>query len=214
MNNNHSNQMKRKPLSNFKEPESLSFYSSVINKIETISNEFMNDSFELSLLKIRVGYERTWHNTITEVDDLPPPIERWIIEGGFHEQQIGYDSRDGEWNTFPLYKKDDPQLSEAISKFMPKTITLLKQIPNLHFAAIFKQPPLASVKPHAHSIKHHICHFLLADLVSGSAWIQVNEVRKHLKKKGDCIVFDYSQIHSSSNESDSDRINLVLDVIV
>ena len=31
-----------------------------------------HDSMDLSFLKIRVGYEKTWHQTITDVDDLSP----------------------------------------------------------------------------------------------------------------------------------------------
>ena len=73
-----------------------------------------------------MGYEKTWHQTITDVDDLSPPIEKWIKEGGFHQQQIGYDSRDGQWQTFSLFKADEPELSETISAFLPKTIELFE----------------------------------------------------------------------------------------
>ncbi len=214
MNNINPMKTSSSAMSGFLDPPALSFYPLVMDQIDDITNEFMHDSLDLSFLKIRVGYEKTWHQTITDVDDLSPPIENWIKEGGFHQQQIGYDSRDGKWQTFPLFKADEPELSETISAFLPKTIALLRVIPGLHFAAFFKQPPMAAVKPHAHTLNHAICHFLLTDLERGRAWIQVNGRKQYLKNKGDCIAFNYMHTHSSCNESESDRINLVLDVVL
>lgn len=197
----------------FINPKVLDFYDLIIDNLDLFAGEFMHDSFDLSLLKNRLGYQTTWLQAIAETYELSPPIENWIKEGGFHQDQIGYDSRDGEWLTFPLWKANEPDLSEDISQFLPKTIQILKLIPGLHFAAFFKQSPQSTVKPHKHLLRHQIVHFLLNDLENGQAWIDVNGQKKFLRKKGDCIGFDYTYMHSSCNESASDRINLVLDFI-
>ena len=197
----------------FINPKSLPLYDLIKENIDLIADEFLNDSLNLLLLKNRLGYQRTWLQNVAETDELSPPIENWIKEGGFHQDQIGYDSRDGEWQTFPLWKANEHNVSDAINQYLPNTIQILKQIPGLYFAAFFKQSSQSAVKPHKHLIKHHIVHFLLNDLDSGKAWIEVNGYKKFLSKKGDCIGFDYTYMHSSRNESTSDRINVVLDII-
>tara|TARA_B100000497_G_C7634492_1_gene381368 strand:+ start:297 stop:914 length:618 start_codon:yes stop_codon:yes gene_type:complete len=197
----------------FINPKALDFYDLIMDNLDIIFDEFMHDTLKLSMLKNRLGYQVTWLTAVAETDELSTPIENWIKEGGFHQDQIGYDSRDGEWQTFPLWKANEPDLSEAINQFLPKTIQILKLIPGLHFAAFFKQSPQSAVKPHKHKLKHHIVHFLLNDLDNGRAWIDVNGQKKFLRRKGDCIGFDYTYMHSSRNESASDRINLVLDII-
>lgn len=196
----------------FIDPEQLEFYDLVAANLDVFINELMNDSLDLYLAKNRVGFQKTWLNMVTENDDLSLPVEKWIREGGFHQDQIGYDSRNGQWQTFPLWKANDPTLGDAIKQFLPQTLNILSQIPQLHFAAFFKQPPQAAIRPHCHKIEHHILHFLLNDLEDGYAWIQVNDHKRKLQKKGDCIGFDYTYTHCSCNESSSDRINLVLDV--
>ena len=74
--------------------------------------------------------------------------------------------REMEMADVSLFKADEPELSETISAFLPKTISLLRVI-GLHFAAFFKQPSMVAVKPHAHTLNHAICHFLLTDLERG-----------------------------------------------
>lgn len=197
--------------SGFIDPNTLSFYSDIHSSIDEISSEFLNDSLELSLVKCQLGFENTWIKSCTESDEISQPVEEWIRSGGFHQEQIGYDSRDGEWKTFPLWKSDQPQLASTIKNFLPRTIQVLESVPDLYFASFFKQPPKANIKTHHHILEHYIAHFLLNDLVDGHALIQVNQSKRVLKNKGDCVVFDYTCPHSSMNLSNTDRINLVID---
>tara|TARA_Y100000589_G_scaffold322196_1_gene354737 strand:- start:6298 stop:6915 length:618 start_codon:yes stop_codon:yes gene_type:complete len=196
------------------DPSSLIFYSQVSNSLSQISTEFFSDTLDLSLLKQRLGFNSNWFNSYTETDDISQPVEDWIRSGGFHEEQIGYDSRDGEWKTFPLWKRDQPELASTMRQFLPSTIEILEAIPNLYFASIFKQPPNSKVARHKHTLKHCIAHFLLNDLEDGYASIEVNDKKQILKYKGDCVAFDYTYPHSSSNASNTDRVNLVIDIVL
>ena len=207
-NSKHLSQIKN----GFIDCSKIEFVGMIRENIDDIRKEINNNSPENMMVKSYLGFESSWTAKVAGDIDISKVVEDWIAEGGFHEKQIGYDSRDGEWKTLPLWKSNDNYISKITEKYYPKTYELLKKIPNLHFAAIFKQPPGCKIKKHRHSIPHMIFHFLLNDLKDGDAEIKVDNQRKFLKFKGDCIAFDYTHNHSSQNNSKVDRINLVLDI--
>ena len=187
-------------------------YEFIKSELENIKSEFFTSKVNIEELKIHVGYKKVWYSEVVGATEMANAVEKWIINGGFHKDQIGYDSRGGEWNTFPLYKKDDEELNNLTKILFPNINKVLDKIPNLNFAAIFKQPSGATIRPHKHVPKNLICHFLLNNLKQGNAWFKVGNNYKHMKNMGDAIGFDYRIEHSTGNESRDDRINFVVDV--
>lgn len=144
------------------------------------------------------------------VPDLNSHTEHWIRENGLESSQTGYDSRNGSWGSFPLYKKGFPIKWYNVNETFPKTINSVLAIPGLNFSAFFKIAPGSGTKEHAHQNSNLIFHLCLTD-VKGKSVINCNGEEKILSKKGDWCIFDYSLPHSSLNSGNNSRINLVID---
>tara|TARA_B100001964_G_scaffold89485_3_gene100553 strand:- start:2247 stop:2894 length:648 start_codon:yes stop_codon:yes gene_type:complete len=187
-------------------------FEDIKKNLSTIKAEFYTPSEIVEEVKIRWGFNKVWYREHIGASEIPFPVEEWIKEGGFHQEQIGYDSRGGEWNTFPLYKNGDENLNRLIKDIFPKTYSVLKDVPGINFAAFFKQTPGSYVKRHKHTPKNAICHFLMEDLKKGAAWFKVGEGYKYMEKMGDAIGFDYRIEHSTGNNSENERVNLVVDI--
>lgn len=142
--------------------------------------------------------------------DLNSHTQHWIRENALESEQIGYDTRDGSWASFPLYKKGFPiKWYDAESSF-PKTLKSILSVPEVNFSAFFRITPGSGTKEHAHKESNLIFHLCLSD-VEGESIINCNGVEKSLSRKGDHCLFDYSLPHSSTNKGKKDRINLIID---
>ena len=157
---------------------------------------------------------RNWLAQEFDIREMSSCVENWIREGGFHSDQIGYDSRKyGEWRTLPLFKSDIPETQLLMQRYLPQTLNLLARIPNLWFSAFFNQPAGAEIAEHRHVPNRRIFHLLMNPLQDGHAWIQVSGEKRTIENSGDCLAFDVRYPHSSGNASSSDRVNLVLEIL-
>ena len=196
------------------DPYSWDFVDEVQSQLSIVRKELLAMTQSHQMTAQTLGYgPRNWISKELNLPEISNCVENWIREGGFHSEQIGYDSRkSGEWQTLPLFKADLPQAEALASRYLPNTLKMLNHIPNLQFSAIFKQPPDAEIAVHRHSQNRRIFHFLLHSLEGGQAWIQVGNERRQMSQQGDCLAFDVRTPHGSGNNSTTDRINLVLDL--
>ena len=200
--------------SGWTDPCSWDFVDQVQSQLSMVRCELLAMTQAHQMTAQSLGYgPRNWFSRELNLPEISNCVENWIRDGGFHSEQIGYDSRkSGEWQTFPLFKADMPHTESIASRCLPQTLHMLSHIPNLQFAAIFKQPPDAEIAVHSHIHNRRIFHFLLISLQGGEAWIQVGNQRRQLSQQGDCLAFDVRTPHSSGNNSQTDRVNLVLDI--
>jgi hypothetical protein len=137
-------------------------------------------------------------------------VDYWIKEGGFAEEQIGYDARDGSWSSFPVYKKGFPIKWYKAEETFPLLSSMLQDVPGLNFSALFRIAPQSGSKEHTHQQKNLIFHLCLC-APEGESVILCDGEKKVLSRRGDHVLFDYSRPHSSFNYGTKDRINLVID---
>ena len=137
-------------------------------------------------------------------------ISYWIKENKFHPDDIGYEVRNGIWSGFPIYKSGFPINWYDVKLFFPETLKLLKFVPGINFSSFMRLDSKAMTTAHRHLMKNNIYHLLLNDL-DGKCEFSCNEFKKDLKEKGDSLLFDYSQEHSSINLSAQKRINFTID---
>jgi len=149
----------------------------------------------------------------SENNDIDYYTEYWVKDNGFHPEQIGYDIRVGEYTTFPIFKLGFPNKILDIESLFPETLKLIHQIPGVYFSGFFKMSPNSELSPHTHTRKHLIYHILLNDELEGQSYIQCENEKKFLLKKGDTALFNYSKEHSSKNLSKNERINFVVDFL-
>ena len=197
------------------DPYEWDFVQDIKAEIPGIRKELETMTREQQKITHQLGFgPQNWLSKELNLRTISKPVENWIREGGFHSDQIGYDSRkNGEWQTLPIFKVDEKEnQSLNLRDTMPITSNIISKIPNLWFAAFFKQPPGAEIALHKHTPNRKIFHFLLNSLEKGNAWIQVGDIKRYLKNEGDCLAFDVRTMHKSGNNSKTERINLVLDM--
>ena len=146
--------------------------------------------------------------------EMSAVVEEWILRGGFHYDQIGYDSRKlGEWKTFPIFLSNRPQTISLAKIYFPFLYSIISSIPNVTFVSLFRQSSHGEIAVHSHMNDCRIFHFLLNDLHNGHCWIEVDSERRFMQQIGDCLAFDVRSPHSSGNSSQCDRTNLVIEVM-
>lgn len=170
--------------------------------IELISEEFSNAIQSKEILSILYNSE----------DNIDYYTGHWTRENGFHPEQVGFDIRVGDYSTLAIYKKDFPIRTVNIENYFHKTIELIrKEVPNVHLISFFRMAPGAKLLEHTHNRKHLIFHLALRDLENGTCELTCGKEKLTLKRKGDTALFDYTIPHSSFNNSNTERINLVID---
>jgi hypothetical protein len=179
------------------------FLVNLDSKIDDIYTELTN-----SINKNQLFKETIYPSNPNHLDYY---TEYWVIDNGFHPKQIGKDIRIGDYATVMLFKKGYTNKLIDVHSLFPKTISIINSIPGIHFAGFFRMGPNSGLSPHKHSRKHLIYHLLLNDITSGNSFIQCENEKKLLNKKGDFVLFDYSLEHSSENLSNENRFNFVLD---
>lgn len=144
-------------------------------------------------------------------DSLDYYTDYWVKDNGFHEEQIGYDIREGKYSTLAIYKKDFPIKLFDSSRLFSRTLELIKDIPGVYYVGFFKMFPNTQLGEHTHDRKHLIFHLLLNDLKNGECVLTCGGETRVVKSKGDCLLFDYSYNHGSMNNSDNERLHFIID---
>jgi len=114
------------------------------------------------------------------------------------------------WKRFYLkwYEANHP----SALQYCPKTVALLKQVPEIKAAMFTELPPGAKLNPHrdpyAGSLRYHLG---LSTPNSDKAFIEVNKQR-YSWRDGEGVIFDETYVHWALNETDKTRIILLCDV--
>ncbi|SNS10111.1 beta-hydroxylase [Noviherbaspirillum humi] len=114
------------------------------------------------------------------------------------------------WKRFYLkwYDASHP----SAERFCPKTVALLKQIPNVKAAMFAELPPGAKLNPHrdpyAGSLRYHLG---LSTPNDDRCFIEVDGQR-YSWRDGEGVIFDETFIHWAQNTSEGDRVILFCDV--
>jgi len=117
----------------------------------------------------------------------------------------------GSWKIIPFFAFGN--WHDDNCKKSPKLTQFLKTIPKLKTAILSKLGPHTKLSPHQGWGDHsnHIlkCHYGIT--VPQHCYLQVNDEKQYHKKKS-WIVFDDSKTHFGSNDSDQERIVLIIDI--
>jgi len=127
-----------------------------------------------------------------------------------------------DWTVFP-FLHTFPVLDESRSRWIsstmaacPKTAALLRNIPNIRTALFSRLDSHTELKIHTgwsdlanYVLRVHVCLSIPA-LESCGLWVN-GEVRYHAP--GEIIVFDDSKRHMAFNNSDTERIVLIFDIL-
>lgn len=190
------------PLRRLTDIEGFMFLKSFVEKIDLISTEYMKAYEKLPEL-----------NGFFIGDQTPlmkPYFKQWVMESGFDIADIGYDSR-GEKPVggFPLFKKGSPKLW---TEHFPVTYSLLRKVPNLHFAQFSIMSPNSHILPHHHTKTENSCvfHINLFDL-RGKAIFSAGDQTIEYTQKGAYFIFNPHESHESINNSESYRVTLMMD---
>ena len=191
------------------------FVKDIQDDILAIKGEIMSLMKHQPLLVNKLGFgQDSWIMRELSPREMSVVVEEWIIRGGFHYNQIGYDSRmKGEWKTLPIFMSDRPETISLSKRYFPYLYSIISKIPNVSFVGLFKQSSHGQIATHSHINDCRIFHFLLNDLHNGHCWIEVNSERRMMQNIGDCLAFDVRFPHSSGNCSQLDRTNLVIEVM-
>lgn len=141
------------------------------------------------------------------------PSNQWAWESGINQERVGYDLRDGNFSMLAIYKKKDNCITIDRSDLFPKTMSMLSSIENPHYIAFSFLHPGTHLKPHAHIRSHYVYHLLLQDLQDGHCEMICGNEKKHLRRAGDDLLFDYSQMHETFHRASNLRINLMVDFL-
>ena len=177
------------------------FLVNLINNVDVIAKEFEDAEQKFKYVS---EFKNDKNPTIYNHADY------WIKENKFHPDNIGYEARDGVWAAFPVYKIGFPIEWYNVKEQFPNVHLLLKQIPNLYFSCFMRLDSMAKTTAHKHLMKNLIFHLLLHDLDKPCVF-NVNGEEKILQKKGDALLFNYSEEHSSINLASYTRINFTID---
>jgi len=132
-------------------------------------------------------------------------------------------SKDGGWKIMLFVMLD--RVNEKFAKACPETIRLLQNIPNLTFAAVSKLKSHSSIHPHKEWIKNEdMLHYNNGNLHRAHLGLQIPKgdiedcgIRVGEKARqweiGKCLMFDDNVEHEVWNNTDEDRIVMVIDFI-
>ena len=180
----------------------LSSYQSLIRVIENVP-------IVKSELKAALGKDLGAKEFLHGEKVMDFPSNEWAWDSAINIENVGYDLRDGNYSIFTLFKLGHDL--ENIDEHFKETLSLLRGVEGLQYAAFSALGPGAHLKEHVHSRRHFICHVLLSDLGSGKCEMICNREIRDLKEPGDAAVFDYSLPHETTNFSSKTRVNLMID---
>lgn len=169
-------------------------------------------------------YFNNHNNAFYKVNDIQPklnniyPLRKKIISEvnniqiwvSWPEKNL-YETPTKTWNIFPFYA-----FGLWINKNCEKCPTIynfLKSIPNLKLATLSRLSAGMKLKPHYgwgnHSNYVLRCHYGIK--VPKNCYVVCDNKKKY-HKNNEWIIFDDSKSHYACNESDQDRIVLIIDI--
>ena len=122
-------------------------------------------------------------------------------------------------HTFPASDISKMTWIQSTSLHCPKTLSLLKRIPNIRTALFSRLGPGTKLSYHTgwadlanYVLRCHINIKIPNPEEDGLCGLCVNEIIEY-HRQGDIIVFDDSKKHYAFNDSNSDRIVLIVDIL-
>lgn len=175
---------------------------------------------ELNNIKI---YKNEIMNELININDNWVNWPETGLYSQFQEKNITYNKNKNTWTIVPLYAFGT-WCNEECDK-LPSIHKFLKTLPNLKTAILSKMKPKTKLRPHEgwgfHSNNVLRCHFgLILPSNEDESYIAIKDNykvpdendMKQTHKLHDWIVFDDSKIHYAVNNSDMERIVLILDL--
>ncbi|PUE37961.1 aspartyl/asparaginyl beta-hydroxylase domain-containing protein [Limnohabitans sp. Hippo4] len=140
--------------------------------------------------------EENWKLILDEYLSVAQQSQIW------QEQNL----HNGLWETVGLYQfgKWLPQ-----SESCPITTHFLQQVPDLFLAGFSVLNPNCKIYPHV-GYSNEVLRSHLGLICPESAWIEVAGER-YIWKPGEVVIFDDNHTHSAANESNSQRVVLIVD---
>lgn len=185
----------------------LNTYNNLTNKNKSIKNQAFYDVVDVCSELLQV--HRYEQHMLKEILSFKNETN-W---NDWPEKDL-YDKQ-GTWKIFPFFAFG--LWIEENCKTCPTIATFLRSIPKLKLATLSKLSPRMKLTPHQGWGKYSNyvirCHFGI--VVSKQSWIYVlnNDVwNKQHHNTFDWLIFDDSKMHYAENNSDSDRIILMVDV--
>lgn len=146
-----------------------------------------------------------------ELDNLLKKFKKFPAFEQIHEQQYGL-TQDGKWTIFPLYGFG-MEVKEAC-QLCPNTVDILNQIPGMKTAFFSKLEPQKHIPPHT-GIYRGILRVHLGLKIPQKwqdCYFQVEDQKTHWRE-GKCFVFDDGYIHQVHNNTEEERIVLIVDIL-
>jgi len=110
----------------------------------------------------------------------------------------------GKWEAYGIKFK-----GEDIENNCPKTTELVNQIPRTYIAGFSTLKAGCEIRPHT-GYTGDVWRAHLGLICPDNCWIKVGD-EKHTWKEGEVVVFDDTIRHEAKNESDTDRVILLVD---
>jgi aspartyl/asparaginyl beta-hydroxylase (cupin superfamily) len=161
-----------------------------------------------------------------EINNINKNWMNWPESGlysQFEEKNIIYNKNKDSWQIIPLYGFGI--WCEEYCNKLPSIHKFLKSLPNLKIALLSKMKPETKLRPHCgwgvHSNNVLRCHYgLVLPKNNDESYVAIkdnykvpdNMDMKQNHKLHDWIVFDDSKIHYAVNNSDTERIVLIIDM--
>lgn len=156
--------------------------------------------------------------------------ELWMKWGSDTPDETGRSTfKDGDWMVCPVYfGRGDPysllppdadrklvdQVLAYLPQKFPKTIELLRQVPNIKFSGFSRLDPHSVLKPHRHNNPHSVIFHLGVVVPDGNkCGLKVGDQTHLWTKPGDAVLFDDNFEHGAWNDSDQTRIILYADIL-
>jgi len=194
--------------------------------INGLENHAISENDEEELLGPVAPEFYDWRETFPELQLLIDHYQDILEEAGkimkwreWPENHYG-DGRN-DWKVFPFvhcfpaYDASRMTWVPPTCDFCPKTVAVLKQLPSLRTALFSRLGPQTVLNTHTgwEDLANHVlrCHLCLKIPDGDTCGLEVNG-KVQLHKSGQILVFDDSQVHRAWNESDEERLVLIVDL--
>jgi len=111
----------------------------------------------------------------------------------------------GKWEAYGIKFQGEDLINEC-----PKTTEIINSIPGVFIAGFSVLKAGCVITPHV-GYTDSVWRLHLGLICPPNCWIRVGEETHHWKK-GEAVLFDDTIEHEAANESDSDRVILIVDV--
>jgi beta-hydroxylase len=111
----------------------------------------------------------------------------------------------GKWRAYGIKFK-----GSYLPNSCPKTTEIVRSIPNVYIAGFSILKAGCVISPHK-GYTDSVWRSHLGLICPDNCWIKVGGVT-HEWKEGEVAVFDDTNVHEASNESDRDRVVLIVDI--